>query len=77
MIDTPGKIVNVKLPDTFCTGGPESVTLIVNGVAVAVAEGVPLITPELDSVKPAGSVPDVNDQVKGPVPPVAANCVKG
>jgi hypothetical protein len=37
-----------------------------------VALGVPEIAPEDDSVKPAGSVVDV--QVYGELPPVAANC---
>jgi hypothetical protein len=47
-----------------CCGVPESVTLNVNGVAEAAAEGVPLITPVVGfNVNPAGSVPAINDHV--------------
>ena len=55
-----------------CAGTPESVTLKVNGVAVAEAVGVPLMTPAALRVKPAGSVPEFNCQVSVPMPPVAA-----
>jgi hypothetical protein len=40
-------------------------------LAVVAAVGIPLITPPADSVKPAGSVPDVVDHEYGGVPPVA------
>jgi len=35
--------------------------------------GVPLRMPAVDKVSPAGSVPDVTDQLYGGVPPLAAN----
>jgi len=35
--------------------------------------GVPLKMPAVDKVSPAGSVPDVTDQLYGDVPPLAAN----
>ena len=60
-----------------CCGTPESVTLNVNGVAVSAAVGVPLMAPvEVFSVKPAGSVPEVNCQVYGLIPPVAVSVVE-
>ncbi len=49
-----------------------SVTFTVK-VLVPVPVGVPEITPVVDaSVRPAGNVPDVRDQVYGGVPPAAA-----
>src|SRR5204863_9186369 len=42
-------------------------------LAVPAALGVPLITPPLDNVRPAGNDPNVIDQVYEPVPPLAAN----
>jgi hypothetical protein len=67
-------MVRVRFAVAVCTVDPESVTLKVNGVAVTGKVGVPPISP-LDAVrvKPAGSVPAVNCQVKAPVPPVAAS----
>ena len=41
-------------------------------LAVPVAVGVPLTTPALDKVRPAGRLPTVTDHVYGGVPPVAA-----
>ena len=69
---TPVVTVNVRLAVAFCAGVLESVTLKVSGVLLTAAVGVPLITPELLNVKPAGSDPDVNDQLYGVVPPVPA-----
>ena len=40
---------------------------------VPAAVGVPLMTPALLKLKPAGSVPELTDQVYGVVPPLAAN----
>ena len=42
-------------------------------VEVAAAVGVPLRTPAVDRVSPAGGVPEETDQLYGAVPPVAAN----
>jgi hypothetical protein len=68
-----GMIVKVRFAEALCCGVPESVTLNVSGVAVAGDVGVPLTTPSVVfSVNPAGSVPEVNCQVNGGVPPVAA-----
>ena len=70
------EMVRLSVTDLVCTGLPESVTLKVNDVALAVAVGVPLIAPVVAfSVSPAGSVPLVKDQVYGVVPPVAARAV--
>jgi hypothetical protein len=57
------------------TGVAESVTRKVMP-KVPVTAGVPLITPVLTfKLRPAGSAPDVMDQVYGVVPPLAANAV--
>jgi 20S proteasome alpha/beta subunit len=67
-----GWIVSVKDTDAVCCGVPESATLNVSGVAVTADSGVPLTTPvAVFSVNPDGSVPEVNCQVYGSVPPVA------
>ena len=59
-----GVTVKVRFAVADCAGGPESVTLKLNGVAFAVAVGVPLITPvDAFSVNPAGRVPEVNCQL--------------
>ena len=55
-------------------GEPLSVTRTVK-VAAPAPDGVPLITPALDSDNPPGSVPDWRDQAWGGVPPVAAKVV--
>jgi|NGEPerStandDraft_6_1074524.scaffolds.fasta_scaffold167161_2 hypothetical protein len=74
IIRVAGVIVNVRLTLAVCVGVLESVTLNVNGVAVTATEGVPPIRPEeAFSVKPAGSVPEVNCHVRGAVPPLAAS----
>jgi len=49
-----------------------SVTLIVIEVALSDVVGVPDMTPPELSDNPAGSVPDVNAQIYGAVPPVVA-----
>ena len=49
-----------------------SVTCTVK-LAVPVAVGVPLRTPPLLKLNPAGKLPDASDQLYGVVPPVAAN----
>ena len=58
-----------------CAGELESVTFTVNEEVPAVV-GVPLICPELLSVKPAGKVPELIDQLYGVVPPLAANAAE-
>src|ERR1017187_5701256 len=67
-------MVRVRFAVAVCTVDPESVTLKVNGVAVTGKVGVPPISP-LDAVrvKPAGSVPAVNCQGTGPVPPLSTS----
>ena len=71
MIASADTIVNVKLAVALAEP-PESVARIVSGALTAVTVGVPLSTPPVLSVKPAGSDPAVNAQVKGPpAPPVA------
>ena len=59
-----------KVLDAVCDA--LSVTWTVK-LEVPAADGVPLITPADDSVRPAGSAPAVTDQAKGGVPPVAVN----
>jgi hypothetical protein len=54
----------------LCTGDPESETVTAN-VAVPLAVGVPEMTPPAESVRPAGRLPDVMDQVYPGVPPLA------
>ena len=66
-------MVRVRFAVAVCAGEPESVALKVNGVAFAVAVGVPLIRPDdAFRAKPAGKLPEVNCQLVEPVPPVAA-----
>ena len=54
----------------LCAGDPESETVTAN-VAVPLAVGVPEMTPPAESVRPAGRLPDVIDQVYPGVPPLA------
>ena len=72
-------MVSVRLTVCVCgVGVPESVTLKVNDVALAVAVGVPLIAPvEAFSARPyvERALPLVCDHVYGVVPPVAASVV--
>jgi hypothetical protein len=53
-----------------------SVTFAVK-LDVPAVVGVPVITPALDSVNPAGKVPTLTDHVSGAVPPLAASVVEG
>jgi len=55
-------IAILKFVVAFCTGELESLTATVNKEVAAVV-GVPLIWPALLSVKPAGSEPELTDQV--------------
>jgi hypothetical protein len=65
-------MVRLRVALLFWTGEPESVTLKVKDAALTGTVGIPLISP-LDAlrVKPLGSVPAVNCQLRVPVPPVA------
>ena len=65
-------IVSVKVAEVLCGGELESVTVNVNGVTDTAAVGVPAIAPLELKVNPGGSVPAVNCQVYGGVPPVAS-----
>jgi hypothetical protein len=70
-------MVKVRFAVAVCAGEPESVTLKVNGVALTVAVGVPLIRPDdAVHVNPAGRLPEVNCQLVEPVPPVDARVVE-
>jgi len=79
VIVNPEMTVNVRLTLFVCgaRGGlPASVTVnvSVSGGAPVAAVGVPVIVPVAAFNKsPAGSVPLVNDQLYGVVPPVAAS----
>jgi hypothetical protein len=56
--------VRPMVTDWVCTGLLESLTLNVSAVALAGAVGVPVIAPvDAFNDRPAGSVPEVNDQV--------------
>jgi hypothetical protein len=75
VIDNPaGAIVSDSCADAVCVGDALSVTETLN-VAVPVLVGVPEITPPLESVSPAGRLPDASDHVYAGVPPVALNVV--
>jgi len=68
--------VRLRVADMVWAGVPESETLKVSDVALAVAVGVPVIAPvDWLSESPAGSMPLVSDQVYGVAPPVAASIV--
>jgi hypothetical protein len=69
-------MVSVTLAVAVPAGFAESVTAKVNGVALLLAVGVPLITPlALFSCRPGGRVPLVSFQVYGAVPPAALRLV--
>jgi hypothetical protein len=55
--------VSESVAELLCAGCPESVTLKVSDAALTTAVGVPLMTPLVDKLSPAGSVPLVNDHV--------------
>ena len=58
-----GVIVSVRVTDLLCTGRLESATLKVSFAAFAEAVGVPLITPAVDKLSPAGKVPLTSDHL--------------
>ncbi len=62
MASAAGFTVSESGLDAVCTGGPLSVTWTVKLAGPGVV-GVPLITPALDNVSPAGKVPDETDQL--------------
>lgn len=56
-------MVNVRLTVCDCAGLPESVTLNVSALALAVAVGVPAIAPEeAFKTRPAGKLPEAKVQ---------------
>ena len=66
-------MVSVRLTVAAWAGEPESVTLKVSAVLATAKVGVPVICPvDAFSVRPVGSVPAVNAQASGRLPPVAA-----
>ena len=56
--------------EAVCTGMPLSDTWTVK-LAFSAVVGIPLITPVLDSVRPAGNLPGTAVQLYGVVPPIA------
>jgi hypothetical protein len=75
VIDSPeAEIVSDSCADAVSAGDALSVTATVK-VAVPLAVGVPEITPALESVSPAGKLPDASDHVYPGVPPVALSVV--
>jgi hypothetical protein len=71
VIKSPAAMLSTNGLETVCGGVPLSATCTVTFDVPALV-GVPLITPALDRVTPAGSVPDVTVQLYGVVPPPAA-----
>src|ERR1700733_2210391 len=65
-----GSTVRVSCWVAVCAGLPESVACTVN-VEVPAVVGVPEMVPSLASDSPAGSDPEVTDQLYGLVPPEA------
>jgi hypothetical protein len=66
-----GATTRERVTDFVWAGLDESVTLK-DKLAVPTAVGVPEMTPLLGAkLRPVGRVPEVMDQVYGPVPPVA------
>jgi hypothetical protein len=63
-VNAPGAPLTVidSFADAVCAGDPLSFTATVN-VAVPLADGVPEITPALESDNPAGSFPELTDHV--------------
>ena len=64
--------VMLRFAVALSAGELESVTFTVNEEVPAVV-GVPLICPEPFTVRPAGREPELNDQLYGVVPPLAAS----
>ena len=58
----PEAIVILRFAVALCAGELESLTVTVNEEVPAVV-GVPLICPELPSVRPAGREPELSDQL--------------
>jgi hypothetical protein len=74
IVSVAGLTAMVRFADAVCMGEPESVTLKVRDVFADGVVGVPLISPvDALSVKPAGNVPTIIDQVNGVVPPEAVS----
>jgi hypothetical protein len=73
IVNEPGALIvreSSRFPARGVGGFPESVQVSMKTLAAAAAFGVPEIIPVLAlRFRPAGSVPDVIDQVKGDVPP--------
>lgn len=75
VIESPEtEIVSDSCADAVSAGDALSATATVK-VAVPVAVGVPEITPALESVSPAGKLPDARDHVYPGVPPLALSVV--
>ena len=72
LIESAAAMLSEIALDTFSGGDPLSPARTVKFDGPGVW-GVPLRTPALDKLKPAGSVPEVTVQEYGVVPPVAAN----
>ncbi len=73
LTESAGTMVSeMDLVPLFCVGVALSAACTVT-VEVPAVVGVPLITPEVDNVRPAGKVPVVTVQVYGAVPPIAVN----
>jgi hypothetical protein len=76
VIDSPeAEIVSDSCADAVNAGDALSVTATVK-VALPLAVGVPEITPALESLRPAGKLPDASDHVYPGVPPDALRVVE-
>jgi hypothetical protein len=68
----PEPVAKLKVRVTLNGDAELSLTWIVT-VELPCADGIPLINPELASIKPAGRVPPLKLHVKGAIPPSAAS----
>jgi hypothetical protein len=71
----PGVTEKVSAAVAVCAGGPASVILTVKFEFPDAAGAFPVIFPDVSSATPLGRAPEITAQVKGPVPPFAANCM--
>jgi len=74
-VKAAGAMVRVRLTDLDWAGEPESVTMKVSGDLETATLGVPVRAPDPLRARPEGRVPEVSDQVRGLVPPVAERVV--
>ena len=72
-IEGGGAAVLIATEKSFVDEAPSAPSTRTVKLELSAAVGVPLRTPTVDKVRPAGSVPADTDQLYGVVPPVAAS----